>query len=232
MHQSKKMFGLGLLRLVLIGLVIMTYVASNANAATGEGSISHAGPAADNSSYSNSTVSYKSQNNITSAPISLLVGRGYYSNHPIHYNLGIGSNAQVVDSYSSTSMRHDVDFARNVEGETEFSASESSISHYGPGFSTASGTAKTHMRINENVTDGRVQIGVHSLKDPSLEIDEEYVGTYHIYKNMTLSTPYTLDAEIFSCCTGGYFGLNGLYLLPQVSADDIFNYKNPFELNR
>ncbi|MDM7939268.1 MAG: hypothetical protein QUS07_02875 [Methanothrix sp.] len=225
MHRSKKMSGLGLLLMVLIGLWVVTSVASNANAATGEGSISNAGPATDNSSYSNSTVSYKGQNNISSAPVSLLVGSGYYSNHPIYYNLGIGSNTQVVDSYSSTSMRHDVDFARKVDGETEFSASESSISSYGPGYSTVSGTAKAHMRINENVTDGRVQIGVHSRKNPSLEIDEEYVGTYHIYKNMTLSSHYTLDAKIFDCCAKGYFGLNGLYRLPHVSADNIFNYK-------
>lgn len=226
MHQSKRWFGLGLLRLILIGLWIATCVASHANAATGEDSISHTAPVAYNSSYDNSTIIFKSQNNISRAPVSLLVGKGYYSDHPIYYNLGIGRNTQVADSYSSTSMRRDIDFAREVDGETEFSTSESSIIRYGPGYSTISGTAKTHMRINENVTDGRVQIGVHSWNNPSLEIDEEYVGTYHIYKNMTLSSPYTLDAKIFGCCTGGYFGLNGLYRLPQVSADNIFNYKN------
>jgi len=228
MHQSKRWFGFGFSRLILIGLVIATFVASYENAATVEASIGHTGPVAYNSSHNNSTISFESQNNISSAPVSILVGNGYYSNHPIHYNLGIGSSTQVADSHSSTSMRHDIDFARKVDGQTEFSASDSSISRYGPGYSTVSGTAKTHMRINENVTDGRVQIGMHSWKNPSLEIDEEYVGTYHIYKNMTLSSPHSLDAEIFGCCAGGYFGLNGPYLLPQVNADNIFNYKAPF----
>ena len=212
MHQSKRWFDLRFSRLILIGFVIATSVAS-ANAVTVDDSIS-----------------FKSQNNISSAPLSLLAGKGYYSNHPIHYNLGIGSNTQVADSHSSTSMRHDIDFARKVDGQTEFSASESSVSLNGPGYSTVSGTAKVHMRINETVTDGRVQIGMHAWKNPSLEIDEEYVGTYHIYKNMTLSSPYTLDAKIFDCCT--FFGLNGLYRLSQLSADNIFNYKTTFELNR
>lgn len=210
MLQSKRRFGIGFSRLILIGLVIVSCVPSHANAATVDDSIS-----------------FKSQDNVSSAPVSLLAGSGYYSNHPIYYNSGIGSNTQVADLYSSTSMRRDIGFARKVDGETEFFASDSSSSCYGPGYSAVSGTSKAHMRIDENVTDGRVQIGVHAWKNPSLEIDEEYVGTYHIYKNMTLLSSYTLDAEIFSCCTGCYFGLNGPYQSSQVQADNIFNYKAP-----
>ena len=77
----------------------------------------------------------------------------------------------------------------------------------------------TQMRVTEDVTDGKAHIGVlqanenfagriiprsasgfiddglsHSAwKDPAIEIDEDYWGSYHIEKNMTL--PCTLLLE-------------------------------------
>jgi hypothetical protein len=90
------------------------------------------------------------------------------------------------------------------------------------------------MKLVEDVTDGKAHIGVlqandnyaslmaedgpdfadYSLsnvksawKNPSIEIDEDYWGTYHIEKNMTLEVPYHLiqkKEDWLPCCFGGY----------------------------
>ena len=76
------------------------------------------------------------------------------------------------------------------------------------------GVGATQMKVTEDMTDGKAHIGVlqgnnapvtmmdkrlHSVpkawknsvwRKPSIEIDEDYFGTYHIEKNMTLEVPY------------------------------------------
>lgn len=194
--------------------------------------------AADNSSYNNSSIHFDSKNNIISAPISLSVGSGYYSSHPIDYGSGMGSQTQMVNKDTATSMSHDVDYAHRLDGETEFAATSNSIRQYGPEMAEYDSSATTHMMINEDVTDGKVSIGVlqgsgkkgtgtSAWKDPDLEIDEEYVGTYHIYKNMTLTAPYSLlqhgDGWL-NCCAEYYFGMDRQDRLPIISANEIFDY--------
>jgi hypothetical protein len=196
--------------------------------------------ATDNSSYNNSSIHFDSQDSIVGAPVSLSVGRGYYSSHPIDYGSGMGSRTQMVNQDSATSMNHDVDYAHSINGETEFAAFSSSNSRYGPEYAEYAGTDATHMMINENVSEGKISIGVlqgngkkgtgkSAWKDPDLEIEEEYVGTYHIYKNMTLTSPRSLvqwrDGWL-NCCVGGYFDMVWQDRLPVVSADKIFDYSS------
>jgi len=201
--------------------------------------------AADNSSYNNSTIHFDSQSSIVGAPVSLFVGSGYYSSHPIDYGSGMGSRTQMVNKDSATSLSHDVDYAHRIDGETEFAASSSSNSRYGPEYAEYDSTAATHMMINENVSDGKISIGVlqgngrkgtgtSAWKDPDLEIEEEYVGTYHIYKNMTLTSPDSLVQRRdgwLNCCAGGYFDMAWQDRLPIVSAEKIFDY-NSVAVNR
>lgn len=52
-------------------------------------------------------------------------------------------------------------------------------------------------------------------KNPSIEIDEDYWGTYHIEKNMTLEVPYykkTSSDDWLPCCFGGYLTMSASYL--------------------
>ena len=54
-----------------------------------------------------------------------------------------------------------------------------------------------------------------ALKNPSIEIDEDYWGTYHIEKNMTLEVPYHLiqkSEDWLPCCFGGYLTIPTTYL--------------------
>jgi hypothetical protein len=52
-------------------------------------------------------------------------------------------------------------------------------------------------------------------KNPSIEIDEDYWGTYHIEKNMTLEVPYykkTSSEDWLPCCFGGYLTMPASYV--------------------
>jgi hypothetical protein len=58
--------------------------------------------------------------------------------------------------------------------------------------------------------------GYNAWKYPSVEVDEDYWGTYHIAKNMTLEVPYksivTAD-DWLPCCYGGYLTMPKYYQL-------------------
>lgn len=188
--------------------------------------------AAENSSYhnsqNNSSISFFSQSQITSSPVNLSVASGYYSAHPIAVGTGIGSRTNLANTNanSATSMSHEVGFAQDVSGKTEYAASSrSSQGEYG-----STNSATTHMQIDETVTSGKVHIGVLSggddsaWKNPAIEIDEEYIGTYHIAKNFTINNSYTkknvLDGWL-GCCGESY-----IIYPPEpafISADDVFN---------
>jgi hypothetical protein len=119
--------------------------------------------------------------------------------------------------------------SENIRGDSEYSS-----------------TTSTQMRIDENVIEGTVHIGAlqgsdgsgwetgrggwgpttSAWKNPAIEIDEDYIGTYHISKNMTFSKS---DRKLVStdswldCCYGNYFDI----FPPKpvsISADDVFSY--------
>ena len=199
-------------RIVLLLLSVLLALAATGAAnitsqdLTSEGFIKGSAYAAENSSYNNSSISFIGQNKIVSSPVDLSVGSGYYSSHPIAIGLGIGSRTELANANSATSMSHEIGFAQEVSGKTEYVVSSSSSQ----GRYENINSATTHMQIDETVTSGRVHIGVLSgsdssagkngnsgtdpmisaWKDPAIEIEEEYIGTYHISKNFAISDSY------------------------------------------
>jgi hypothetical protein len=232
--------------LALIAICIVSFISTISNAggslpAYADASVSISADAAySNSSYNNSSIRLTSQNDVVGAPVSLSVGIGYYSSHPIGYGSGAGSRTQMVNKDAATSMSHDVNYAQAIDGETEFAASSGNTKFYGPGYTEYEGSATTHMMVNEEVTNGKVSIGVlqgsgkngagsSAWKDPDIEIEEEYIGTYHIQKNMTITTPYHVvqwSDGWLNCCSGGYFDMARYDDLPKISADNIFDYNS------
>ena len=229
-------------RTVLLLSVMLALAAIGAAAIASQDPVSEdlksKGYLAENPSYNNSSISFVGQNKIVSAPVDLSVGSGYYSSHPIAIGLGIGSKTQLANANSATSMSHEIGSAQEVSGNTEYAVSSSSSQ----GDYLDTNTATTHMQIDETVTSGRVHIGVLSgsddsagengetdpmtraWKNPAIEIEEEYIGTYHISKNFTINNSYS--NERFpdgwqSCCGGSY-----VIYPPEpvfISADDVFN---------
>jgi hypothetical protein len=190
-------------------------------------------------SCNNSSIALSSQQEINGSPVELSVGSGYYAAHPIAVSLGSGSRTVIANGNSVTSMSHEVSFAEVVSGNSGYSASASS--RQGPFGSTRS--ASTAMQIDETVTSGRVNIGVlvgddgpgrinhggvdpmtSAWKNPAIEIEEEYVGTYHISKNFSLNNSQSLKRTM----NGGFYCCDQDYLirpsnLAFLSADDVFN---------
>jgi len=195
------------------------------------------------SSYNRSIISLESQNNDTGAPVSINVGTGYYSSHPVAYNSAISSQTQVVNKAQGASMQHAVESAKGISGSSQYMVRESENIR---GDSEYSSTTSTQMRIDENVTEGKVHIGalqgsdasgweagrdgrgptISAWKNPAIEIDEEYIGTYHISKNITFSKS---DRKLVStdswlnCCSGNYFDIFPAKPV-SISADDVFSY--------
>ena len=202
---------------------------------------------ADNSSYNNSTIRFESQNNLTNAPVSIAAGNGYYSTHPIAYDSEISSQTQVANKGTATSIERVAESANGLTGTAEFMVAES---RYRQGDSEYFSTTTTQMKIDETITEGKVHIGalqgksaslfgqgdggtdpmMNAWKDPDLEIDEDYVGNYHISKNMTINSSYDWKASPdswLSCCLPNDYDIflrDARYRLPLDGADKVFSY--------
>ena len=201
----------------------------------------------DNSSYNNSIIRFQGQNNITNAPVSIAPGSGYYSTHPIAYNSEISSQTQVANKGTATSMNRVAESANGLSGTAEFMVAES---RYRQGDSEYFGTTTTQMKIDETVKEGKIHIGalqgksgsffgqgnegtdpmMNAWKDPDLEMEEDYFGTYHISKNMTINSSYDWKASPdswLSCCLPNDYDIflqDSRYRLPLASADKVFSY--------
>ena len=181
-----------------------------------------------NSSYNNSSISFIGQNIISGAPVDLSVGGGYYSSHPIAVGSEIGSRTELSNANSATSMSHEVASAREVSGRTEYTA----ISSSSQGEYESLNSATTKMQIDETVTSGKVHIGVlsgkdgHAWKNPAIEIEEEYIGTYHISKKFAINNSYSRNSfkdGWLNCCAESYDIYPAKPVL--IRADDVFNCK-------
>jgi len=211
-----------LLSSVMFLLAATAVVAPASHYAVSEDSIT------GNSSYNNSSISFIGQNIISGASVDLSVGGGYYSSHPIAVGSRIGSRTELSNANSATSMSHEVGFAEEVSGRTEYTATSRSMR----GEYENINSATTKMQIDETVTSGKVHIGVlsgsdgHAWKNPAIEIEEEYIGTYHISKNFAINNSYSRNSfkdGWLNCCAGNY----DIYPPKPVllSADDVFNCK-------
>lgn len=185
------------------------------------------------------SISLEGRENLVRGPQNLSPGSGYYSSHPISMGLVSGSRTEISNADSSTSMSHEVGPAREVSRDAEYLV-QSSGSRNALG---KTGSTTTHMKIDETVTDGKVNVGVlvgengngglgssrldplHSAwRDPAIEIDEEYIGTFNISKNLTFGSSYSLRRDCDSwldCCGDDHIIRISAPRL--VSADDVFN---------
>ena len=219
---------------LLLSSVMFLLAATGVAAAFSEDSVSE-DSITGNSSYNNSSISFTGQNIISGAPVDLSVGSGYYSSHPIAVGSKIGSRTELVNGDFATSMSHEVGSAEEVSGRTEYAVTSRSMR----GDYENHNFATTKMQIDETVTNGKVDIGVlsgsdgHAWKNPAIEIEEEYIGTYHISKNFAINNSYSKKSFAdgwLNCCGGSYD------IYPQkpvlLSADDVFNCKKCNHISR
>ena len=148
----------------------------------------------DSLSYNSSSITNTENSSLTYAPAIMTVGKGYYASHPVGYSSLSSQRTSIQNMQSGTSMQFEAQGAHGLYGERDVSAYENSYSRNGHEYV---GGSSVQMKINEDVTDGRIHVGAlqagpgpEGWKDPILEVDEDYVGTYHVQKNMSIGLPY------------------------------------------
>ena len=186
----------------------------------------------DYNDFAQDCIQFKEDVSMVYAPMRIAIGNGYYAANPVDYSSLLKEKTWIKNYLAGTSMHHEVEYAHALDKELEAVVKDKTNLTYDPEYQ---GVGYTQMKVNEDMTDGKAHIGVlqantdftgsydkfgsdwsdpqvAGLKNgawynPSIEIDEDYWGTYHIEKNMTLEVPYYLKQtsdDWLPCCFGGF----------------------------
>lgn len=204
--------------------------------------IENRGLYADYEDFMQDCIQFKEDVSMVYAPMRIAVGTGHYAANPLDYSSLIKEKTWAKNYRAGTSMHHEVEYAHAMDKELELVVKDKYNYTHDPVWK---GVGYTQMKVNEDVTDGKVHIGVlqanqdfasenpwnekspwsmktdelsmmkSAWKDPVIEIDEDYWGTHHIEKNMTLEVPYykkTSSEDWLPCCFGGYLTMPESYV--------------------
>ena len=203
--------------------------------------------AVDGNSLNDSTgIQLKEKSLMKYGPETMEIGAGYYSDHPLIYRSQADRQTWMMNELNGASLQHEISNARALDQELGLMSSES----YDENDLLEKGTAVVQMSIKEGITKGRVHFGVLQgkkisqngridtndpgssvWKNPEIDIDEDYQGTFDIEKNISIQLPYTsfrVSEMWLPCCRADYFDLHDYYR-KRASADLIFNC-NYFDL--
>ena len=177
-------------------------------------------------------LSMKEDNIMVYSPMTMAIGTGYYARRPLVFDSLLKEKTWVKNYRAVTSMHHEIEYAHAIDKELDVLAKEKWYENYDP---EHQGVGVTQLKVTEDVTDGKIHFGVlqadfsnayggtytpaypdsfamqTAWRDPAIEIDEDYFGTYHIEKNMTLEVPYTwkkTSSDWLPCCSGGWADMN------------------------
>ena len=210
----------------------------------------------DYNDFAQDCIQFKEDVAMVYAPMRIAVGTGYYAANPLDYSSLLKEKTWVKNYLAGTSMHHEVEYAHALDKELEIVAKDKRNLTWDPELESVGYTqmkivedvtdGKAHIGVlqanedflnNDDVAqpdytnpDTLNQLGnIRSAwENPSIEIDEDYWGTYHIEKNMTLEVPYHLiqkKEDWLPCCFGGYLTLPIPYRgdLGQKGAKGIFD---------
>lgn len=193
----------------------------------------------DYNDFSQNCIQFKEDVAMVYAPMKIAVGTGYYAANPLDYSSLLKEKTWVKNYRAGTSMHHEVEYAHALDKVLDLTVKEKFNHTWDPMWENV---GYTQMKIVEDVTDGKAHIGVlqanenfapmmnedndvvdplavnmknSAWRKPAIEIDEDYWGTYHIEKNMTLEVPYSLvqkGEDWLPCCFGGYLTIPTAYL--------------------
>lgn len=174
------------------------------------------------SSYQGINVSgvMQERRNATFAPVTISLGR-YYEAHPITYSTSLSETTSLKDLSAGSSMVQETRFARAVDRSTSLQAMDSRVEEESVGI-FESRLSRISMSVKENVTEGQAHLGVlqgsnkrgNAWRDPSLEIDQDYFGTFQLQTNTSLGQPQEtlcLAEGWMPCCLAGYLSMPECY---------------------
>jgi hypothetical protein len=172
-----------------------------------------------------SSIQMKEDSKMTYSPLVMGIGSGYYTLNPVAFNSLLKEEDWIKNRDGLNSLHHMVDQAHGLNKVLD----------------AQSDATNNTMNIEEDLVDGRAHFGVLQLegipvdevpeegseeeseevqvlglamkawKKPLIELDEDYVGNFHIKKNMNIYT-YSEDEEKedswLPCCSGGFSDMN------------------------
>lgn len=169
-----------------------------------------------NEPYNSGEIHFVEQNEMTYAPVAFAYGTGWYEKNPIVYNSKLKERTEGKSYQEGVSMVHQIEYAsafkKDVGVDLECIEGTKADGDKGHGLA--------RMKIEEEVVEGTVHIGQlytdpkskdHGWKNPLIEIDENYVGSFRITKNMEVCAEKDKPSkpkDWLSCCFGGYDGMD------------------------
>jgi hypothetical protein len=192
----------------------------------------------DYNDFAQNCIQFKEDVAMVYAPMRIAVGTGYYAANPLDYSSLLKEKTWVKNYRAGTSMHHEVEYAHALDKELELVVKDKFNYTYDPVYEGVGYTqmkvvedvtdGKAHIGVLQANTDFTNQMATidylsnpelyqgslaqtkSAWHNPAIEIDEDYWGTYHIEKNMTLEVPYykkTVIDDWLPCCFGGYLTL-------------------------
>ncbi|HII06991.1 MAG TPA: hypothetical protein HA349_06665 [Methanotrichaceae archaeon] len=156
------------------------------------------------------TISFVEQNEMDYAPQSFAYGTGYYAKNPVVFDSKLKEKTCGKSYQEGVSMHHQIEYAQGFGKDIRVNLECIESNEEG-----VKGHGLAEMGIEETVIEGTVHVGElltnpegsRGWKDPLIEIDENYVGTFAIKKNMKLCAEKSkpkAPKDWLSCCVGGY----------------------------
>ena len=170
---------------------------------------------ADWNDYNVSCIQYKETTHAVYAPARIAIGTGYYAVNPLNYDSLIKEKTWIKNRLAGSEMQNEVEYAHKLDKDLSVTVKDFTNFTYDPLFKS---NAVTQMKIKEDVSEGKIHIGALQANSnfvgtlgnnvlrgphatawyqPAVEIDEDYFGTYHVEKNMTLSVPYSKNGPLY-----------------------------------
>ena len=189
---------------------------------------------------STSVIQMKEDSKMTYSPLAMGIGSRYYNHNPVVFNSLLSEEDWIKNRDDFNSLHHRIDRAHGLNKVLDAQSN------------AGDDTMNTTMDIEEDLIDGRAHFGVLQLqgipadevpeedseevqvlglamkawKKPLIELDEDYVGNFHIKKNMNLTT-YAKEKEKedswLPCCFGGFSDMNYLDAKAFKSAGGVFD---------
>jgi hypothetical protein len=168
-----------------------------------------------------SCIRLKEDNSMVYSPVSIGLGVGYYAAGGLNYNSLLKEKTWLKNRDGSTMMNHEVEYAHALDKDLEARV-KSFISQEDP--------SMTMLSVSEDVTSGKTHIGLlqgdpsvimaegaiarSAWNKPLAEVDEDFIGSFHIEKMMNLTSSLdetTADDDWLPCCSGGYLDMPPYY---------------------
>lgn len=169
--------------------------------------------------YGYSLINAVASSNLVQSPQNVIIGTGYYTDHPVRFNSLLGERTQIKNHASETSMYHETAYARAIKEDLAAGVEDD---HYDADWLPSVSLARNLLNLNESVTQGTARIGMlqgrrafefskSALYKPNIDVEQTYTGTFDIATKMNLTIPttrYGPDEDWLPCCSGGWDAMN------------------------